>query len=103
MTDFIEDFCELMKDERLQKFRNKYVKDYSDIETIIMWACLYEKISKEYFNRYQQTISNDTVRQMFRYLFTNKQFRKKIISSFRKFQNENLPMIPFSEFKTIQK
>lgn len=102
MTDFVEDFCELMKDEKLVRFRQKYIKDYSDIETVILWACLYEKMSKEYKDRYHQTIPNETSRKLFQFIFQDSNYRKKVIESFRRFQKENLSTIPFSPPKRLR-
>lgn len=90
MTDFLTEFCELMKDIKLRQFKKKYVNDYSDIETILLYFYLYENISQEYKNRYNHDISDDLFKDITKYIFSNEQYRQRLIESFRGFQKENL-------------
>ena len=92
MTDFMTEFCELMKDKKIKKFKEKYINDYSDVETVLLYSFLYENISKEYHIRYNDDIPDRLFKDIARYIFQNNKYRQQLIESFRKFQKENLQL-----------
>lgn len=85
---FLVDLCNLMRNEEFMYFRQHYMKDWSDIETIFMFMFVYDYISTEYSKRFHRSITDCEMTRALQLVFTSHQVRP-IVQAFREMQNLN--------------
>lgn len=85
-NSFLQDLCRLMDQTVFQEFRKKYIRDWSDMETVLLFMNMYEYFSNEYFHRFQQKISDDQMAALLQFVFNDRTLRRRAISVFRKYQ-----------------
>ena len=84
---FLMDLCRLMSDSGFQEFKQKYIRDWSDMETVILFMNMYEYFSKEYFHRFHKPIEDQQMVTLLQFVFSNPKLRKKAIRVFRDYQS----------------
>jgi len=89
---FFRDLNELMQSNtKFRIFYDKYFKDSSDIQTVILYLKLYETLEIEYkqYNN-NETVDEDLLIYAIKELMSNESTRKNILSSFDRYnQNKN--------------
>jgi len=89
---FFRDLNELMQSNtKFRIFYDKYFKDSSDVQTVILYLKLYETLEIEYkqYNN-NETVDEDLLIYAIKELMSNESTRKNILSSFDRYnQNKN--------------
>lgn len=85
-NNFLQDLCRLMNQTAFQEFKTKYIRDWSDMETVLLFMNMYEYFSNEYFHRFQHKMSDEQMVSLLRFVFNDRTMRRKAIQVFRKYQ-----------------
>ena len=86
-NDFFNGLNQVMSNNDFREFYDKYFKDSSDIDTVIMYMKLYETLQKEYRSIYNNDIQKELLVYMMKELMSDSITRKKILDSFHKYCN----------------
>lgn len=100
---FLTDFCRLMHNKDFRTFKENYMKDWSDVETVFMYIYVYDYIAAEFRTRFGKDIMDDQMANILRLVFTNVDLTRSVVQIFRNFQNHQLkgdmPSLPSFLFK----
>jgi hypothetical protein len=99
---FLCDFVTLMHNGQFQEFRHKYMKDWSDVETVFMYIYVYEFLSHEFRKQFHRSITDKELIKALQSIFSESDLRKTVVHMFRQFQqNEagDCPQLPNSHKK----
>jgi hypothetical protein len=76
-----------------QYFRQKYMKDWSDVETLFLYLTTADLIRAEYKSRYSKPIENDQLCLVLKQVFSTQGLRKIAIERFRDYQTSGARFI----------
>ena len=96
---FLDSLCGLLRSPQFQVFRQHYLKDWSDVETLFLYIRTAETVMLEYENRVNQPITDDKLKEVLQYIFATPQLRRRAIEIFREDQIRGL-MLPSSSTAT---
>ena len=105
---FIKDLCHLMNNPYFKQFKHRYMKEWSDVETLFLYIYMHEYISKEFSDRFAKKISDEQMSHILQLIFNTTELRKKSIELFRQYQNGStkqnmLNRLPSYVFLTLKK
>ena len=86
-NDFFQGLDIVMSNTDFRPFYDKYFKDITDVNTVILYMKLYETIQKEYKTIYNIDIQKELLVYMMKELMTDNKTRKNILESFHKYSN----------------
>ena len=95
-NDFFKDFCAMISNPDFQFFRQKYMKDWSDVETLFLYLTTTDLIRTEYKSRYSKPIENDQLCLVLQQIFSSNVLRKIAIDRFRDYQTSGARFITSS-------
>ena len=100
---FLTDFCRLMHNHDFKSFKDNYMKDWSDVETIFLYIYVYDYIAAEFRTRFGKEIMDDQMTKTLKLVFTHPDLRKSVVQIFRNFQDHRrkgeFPSLPSFVFK----
>ena len=96
-NDFFKDFCAMISNPDFQFFRQKYMKDWSDVETLFLYLTTTDLIRAEYKSRYSKPIDNDQLCLVLQQIFSSNVLRKIAIDRFRDYQTSGARFITPSD------
>jgi len=96
-NDFFKDFCSMISNPDFQFFRQKYMKDWSDVETLFLYLTTTDLIRAEYKSRYSKPIENDQLCLVLQQIFSSNVLRKIAIDRFRDYQTSGARFITSSD------
>ena len=96
---FLDCLCGLLRSPQFQVFRQHYLRDWSDVETLFLYIRTAETVMLEYENRVNQPITDDKLKEILQYIFATPQLRRRAIEIFREDQIRG-PMLPSSSTAT---
>jgi hypothetical protein len=83
---FLEELCNLMSSREFKYFREKYMKQWSDVETMFMYIYIHEYISVEYKRRFLKEITKEEMMNILRRIFLTPELRRQAVVMFRSYQ-----------------
>lgn len=86
-NDFFQGLDIVMSNNDFRPFYDKYFKNITDVNTVILYMKLYETIQKEYKNVYNIDIQKELLVYMMKELMSDNNTRKNILESFHKYSN----------------
>jgi len=92
-NDFFKDFCAMISNPDFQYFRQKYMKDWSDVETLFLYLTTTDLIRVEYKSRYSKPIENNQLCLVLQQIFSSNVLRKIAIERFRDYQTSGARFI----------
>ena len=84
-NDFFRELNLTMENMDFKIFYEKYFKNFSDIQTVILYMKLYETIKIEYLEKNGQEIEKEFLAYIMKELMSDDISRKNIINSFQNF------------------
>ncbi len=85
-NEFFRDLSRLMENKEFQLFREKYLSDWTDIQTTLMYMKLYDDIKKTYLLSFSKDASKELVLYITQKIINNCETRKFIVERFTDFQ-----------------
>ena len=83
---FLDELCSLMASKEFQYFRNQYMKQWSDVETMFMYIYMHEYITKEFLNRFRRPITKEEMIEILQRIFSQRDLRQQAVLMFRNYQ-----------------
>ena len=83
---FLDELCSLMASKEFQYFRNQYMKQWSDVETMFMYIYMHEYITKEFLTRFHRPISKEEMIEILQRIFSQRDLRQQAVLMFRNYQ-----------------
>jgi len=96
---FLDSLCGLLRSPQFQGFRQHYLRDWSDVETLFLYIRTAETVMLEYEHRVHEPITDDKLKEILQYIFATPQLRRRAIEIFREDQI-NGPMLPSTRTTT---
>ena len=85
-NEFFRDLSRLMENQEFQLFHEKYLSDWTDIQTTVMYMKLYDDIKKTYLRSFSKDASKELVLFITQKIISNYETRKFIVEKFVDFQ-----------------
>ena len=86
-NDFFRDLSRLMENKEFQSFHNKYLSDWEDAKTTMMYMKLYKDIKNKYSLSFSKEASKELVLFITKKIISNYETRGFIVEKFSDFQN----------------
>jgi hypothetical protein len=83
---FLDELCSLMASKEFKYFRNQYMKQWSDVETMFMYIYMHEYITKEFLTRFHRPISKEEMIEILQRIFSQRDLRQQAVLMFRNYQ-----------------
>ena len=83
---FFRDLSRLMENKEFQGFHNKYLSDWTDIETTMMYMKLYKDIKATYSSSFSKPASKEIALFIAQKIISNHETRRFIIDKFTDFK-----------------
>ena len=87
---FFSNLTEIMKNSMFRNFYNEYFKDWSDIQVMIFYMKLYSVIEAEYYNRFSDNITDETMVWTLYKIMENTSTRKTALQLFKNYKGDAL-------------
>ena len=85
-NDFFRDLSRLMENKEFQSFHEKYLSDWTDIQTTMMYMKLYKDIKNTYSLSFSKNASKELVLFITQKIISNYETRKFIVDKFADFK-----------------
>ena len=87
---FFSNLTEIMKNSMFRNFYNEYFKEWSDIQVMIFYMKLYSVIEAEYYNRFSDNITDETMAWTLYKIMENTNTRKTALQLFKNYKGDAL-------------
>tara|TARA_A100001015_G_scaffold314141_1_gene422934 strand:+ start:91 stop:483 length:393 start_codon:yes stop_codon:yes gene_type:complete len=109
-SPFLRDLVEIMNNENFKEFYEKYMNDFTEMETIFFYMKLYETIQFEYNSRYNKKLDDGKIIQLLYNIMNSSDLRKFALELFGNFKSDMLSkknekfrsLLNFNNFKITE-
>jgi len=98
---FLMDLCLLMDDERFRHFQEKYLDQWSDVETLFLYIYMFSYLQKRYQLKFGQPMEKDKMILLLQHIFKDKILRERAVLLFRQYQQDGVTGLSNHVFQSI--